>query len=77
MPLCDLAERRLCATSASSERSAAPAGARGEVGRGIEAVERLGPDAAGRRHGEDLARQRDVQLPVARASRARRRSTRW
>ena len=27
MPLCDLAERRLCATSASSERSAAPAGA--------------------------------------------------
>ena len=36
----------------------------GEVCRRIEPVERLGPDAAGRRDGQDLARQRDVQMPV-------------
>src|SRR6266568_1586227 len=36
----------------------------GQVGRGIEPVERFGVYAARQRHAEDLARQRDVEWAV-------------
>ncbi len=73
MPLCVFAERRLCATSASSDAS--PHRRRRQAGRPPDRSHRsLGRDAARRRDREHLAGQRDVEIAVAQASPARRRS---
>ncbi len=65
MPLCDLAERRLCAHQCV-ERALRRAGrCGGEVRRGVEPVERFGPNGARRRDGQDLSRQREYRCRYA------------